>query len=135
MTLNSVTQAFNMVSSTLPVGLTLGSNYFYTPMTGGSCCTGVTGQFNSSTNGTGQTVTRWQGVTFSGLTAGTYSYSITGMNSVNWADWNSNTSNWTGLLDIPGSSVSVPEPATLALLGFGFAGLGFSRRRKQKEVA
>ncbi|MEH6814842.1 MAG: PEP-CTERM sorting domain-containing protein, partial [Motiliproteus sp.] len=121
------TQAFNTFSVTQPVGLALGSNLFYAPQSGGA-----TGQFDQPTDTiSGLPIISWQGVTFTGITAGDHAYSITGMNTVNWSDWNSSTPNWTGSLNIPTSSVgdpTVPEPGTLALLALGLAGIGFRKR-------
>ena len=124
LTLNGVTQAFDMVSNVLPTGLVIGDNYFYA--TGSA----TAGEYTSSTNNTGLTEVRWQGVTFTGLAAGDYTYSVTGMNSVNFSDWNSDTANWTGTLNIPESSAgNVPEPGTLALFGLAAIGGGLMRRK------
>lgn len=130
MTLNGVTQAFAIASSTLPAGLVAGVNYFYAGANSGNG-----GNFDQIANNTGLAEIRWQGVTFTGLAAGTYAYSITGMFTAVWADWNTLTSNWTGMLEIPESSVMpTPEPGMLALFGIGLAGIGLARRRRQRSL-
>jgi hypothetical protein len=126
LTLNGVTKAFDLLSNVLPAGLVAGSNYFYVDI-----ISGATGDFDAPANLTGATETQWQGVTFTGLTSGDYSYSISGMLSINWADWNSGEANWTSRVNIPDSSVgTVPEPIGAALFGIGALALAAGRRRK-----
>ncbi len=123
--------AFNLFSSTTPAGAVLGTNVFFSSCTSYQGCPGDTGLFNNLTNNTGQSINRWQGITLTGLSAGTQSYTISGMSTVNWQDWNTGSTNWTGQLTISNAAAGVPEPLTLALMGLGLAALGGSKRRKQ----
>ncbi len=135
-----VTQSFTSVLTTKPTGLVDGVNNFYADAHGSSMWGNLpSNSYSSATNLVGLgPVVNWMGATFSGLTAGTYTYQLTGMTSANWTNINSFANNWTGTLVIPESSVAapIPEPETYAMLLAGLGLLGVAaRRRKQKEAA
>ena len=133
----SATVAMGPLLTTKPTGLVDGVNNFYADANGGSTPYGsiAADSYNQATNTVGLgPVVNWQGATFTGLTAGTYTYQLTGMTLVNWNNVNSFDANWTGTLVIPDFSVNVPEPSILALLGIGLAGIGFAGRRRSKKA-
>jgi hypothetical protein len=132
LTIDGTTKAFDLFQGNggIPTGLIAGTNMFYAT---DSCCNSPAGSFNNTLNGTGQTLNAWQGVTFSGLSAGTFTYNISGMNSASWKDWSSNTNNWTGQVTISDATVeSVPEPGSLALIFLGLAGIVSTRKVRAK---
>lgn len=129
----SVTQNFTSVLLAKPAGLIDGTNNFYADAVGfGNNL--PSNSFNQSTNTVGLgPVVEWMAASFTGLTAGVYTYQLAGLTSVNWTNVNSDASNWTGTLVIPETSISgVPDAgSTLAMLGLALGGLAAVRRKLQ----
>lgn len=125
----SAVVSFSNLVTVKPTELVDGVNNFFAPS---FCCSSPAGTFDQVSNTTGQTVDRWQTAVFTGLSAGDYTYQISGMNSQIWEDWSSLTNNWQGSITISNDAIgAVPLPAGLPLLLAGIGGLGVIARRRR----
>ena len=117
-------------TATMPSGLIDGVNNFHWDTAAGL---GGAYGLNAANTGTFAPVW-WQGITFTGLAAGTYTFTCgaTCGSTQQWASWSQGevTVTLTGR-DVGGS---VPEPSTWAMLLLGFLGIGLTLRRNQAAV-
>jgi hypothetical protein len=128
----TVGQNFSSLLLSQPGQLVDGVNNFYADSTGATWGTLPSDSYNQSTNTVGLgPVVAWQVATFTGLTAGLYTYQLTGMVSQNWNNVNSFQDNWTGTILIPDGSINgVPDGGSTALLmGLTLLGFGAVRRK------
>lgn len=111
-----------------PSGLVLGTNLFTSVSYGGS----------STSQSALNDIYSWEAATLTGLSAGDYVFTYVPIAnpSAHWAPWH-DLDNITLTLtagDTGGggstAGTEVPEPATLAILGVGLAGLGYVRRKR-----
>ena len=131
----STTVAFSMLTpngvANKPAGLIDGTTNFYSPGTFTSGpLVGSEALFNAACPACGP-VQHWQGANFTGLTAGSYQFTWTPIANPS-QEWDLFNPNMNGIFDLTGvvNPPTVPEPASLGLLGLGLAGLAFARRRK-----
>ncbi|MEO8101856.1 MAG: PEP-CTERM sorting domain-containing protein [Betaproteobacteria bacterium] len=128
------TTGFNLLvgsgPSFKPAGLVDGVTNWYAPdLFTSNPLVGTEAGFNAACPGCGP-VDHWQGVTFTGLSAGDYQFTWV-PDPTPSQEWSPLNTNMNGVFNLSQAVVTgVPEPTTLGLFGLGLMGLGFVRRRK-----
>ena len=130
----STTVAFNLLAGVgvglKPGGLVDGTTNFYVPNITNPNAALVNSEagFNTTCGACGP-VDRWQGVTFSGLSAGVYQFTWIPIANPT-AQWDIINNNMNGRFDLSGVINPTPEPGSLALVGLAILGLAAAQRRR-----
>lgn len=140
-TYGPTTNAFSILTgdgvANKPAGLIDGTTNFYADWDGNVPNTlplvPTEANFNTGCPACGP-VNHWEGVTFSGLSAGDYQFTYVPI-AFPSAEWDLLSTNMDGVFHLSGEVVNpggggVPEPLTLSLMVMGLAGLALRRRGK-----